>query len=390
MSVKDKIKKILLFAIPVSICNFRCHYCYLSQRETCFQGHHPEMKYSPEEFKAAVSAERIGGLAFANFCADGETLLVKDIDQYVKAFVEQGHYAEVVTNLSATKVLERFLSWDRDLLSRLEFKCSFHYLELKKKGLLDTFANNVRSVWQAGASATIEITPSDELIPYIDEVIAFSKEKFGALPHLTIARDDRTASIDYLTALDMDEYDRIWSQFGSDLWSFKKSIFGVKQHDFCYAGAWSLYINLCSGVAKPCYCGRSLGDVFADPTKPLPEKAIGKCTIAHCYNGHAFLPFGLIPNTTDVRYADVRNRVCADGSEWLQPELKAFFSSRLIEQNEPYSPTRRFMHKTFCSVNRESAIKSHTERVILNSKRAMRSMLGDSRYERIKKLIRKT
>lgn len=26
-------KKIILIGIPMSICNFRCHYCYLSQRD---------------------------------------------------------------------------------------------------------------------------------------------------------------------------------------------------------------------------------------------------------------------------------------------------------------------------------------------------------------------
>ncbi len=389
MKDTDSIKKILLFGIPVSICNFKCHYCYLAQRKVSFQGLHPELKYSPEEFKTAMSAERIGGLAYANFCADGETLLVKDIDQYVKAFVEQGHYAEVVTNLSVTQVLDRFLSWDRELLSRLEFKCSFHYLELKKKGLLDTFASNVKHIWQAGASATIEITPSDELIPYIEEVMAFSKKHFGALPHLTIARNDRTETIDYLTQLSMEEYDRTWSQFDSNLWSFKKTIFGVKQHNFCYAGAWSLYINLCSGEARACYYGGSLGDVFADPTKPLPEKPIGKCPIAHCYNGHAFLTFGLIPNATNVRYADVRNRICSDGREWLQPPIKAFFGTQLIEQNRPYSSVEQFVYRFFCGTKKKTLLKKTTETIIQGAKHTMRGMLGDSRYERIKEFVRK-
>jgi hypothetical protein len=336
-----------------------------------------------------MSKERIGGLAFANFCADGETLLVKDIDQYVKAFVEQGHYAEVVTNLSVTKVLDKFLSWDRDLLSRLEFKCSFHYLELKKKALLNTFADNAKRIWAAGASATIEITPSDELIPYIDEVMAFSKEHFGALPHLTIARDDRTDAIDYLTTLDMDEYERTWSQFGSDLWAFKRTIFGVKQHDFCYAGAWSLYINLCSGIAKPCYCGASLGDVFADPTKPLPEKPIGKCPIAHCYNGHAFMTFGLIPNATDIRYSDVRNRVCEDGSEWLQPNLKNFFNSYLLDQNKPYSLIKRYWYTSFEGQKNEPAVNTILSKLMQHSKHAARNLLGNECYEKIKNRFRK-
>ena len=125
----NKLKKLFLINIPMSICNFRCHYCYLSQRDNCYQGIQPKMKYTPREVGLAMTQERIGGLAFFNFCADGETLLTKDIDQYVKVILENGHYVELVTNLSITSVLDKILAFDKKLLSHLEFKCSFHYLE---------------------------------------------------------------------------------------------------------------------------------------------------------------------------------------------------------------------------------------------------------------------
>lgn len=343
----DKIKKIILFRIPMSICNLRCHYCYLSQRPVHFQGIQPEMKYSPEEVGYALRKERIGGLAYTNFCADGETFLLKDIDKYVKAVVEQGHYAEVVTNLTVTPVLDKFLAWPNELLKRVEFKCSFHYLELKAKNKLELFAENVNKIWTAGGSANIEITPSDELIPYIDEVMEFAMKRFGALPHLSIARDDRTKEIDYLTNLPLSQYDAAWGRFNSDFWKFKKTIFGVRQVNMCYAGAWSLYVNLCNGEATQCYCGKVLGNIFSDPNATIPSTPIMKCPLAHCYNGHMLLTLGLIPqkaitqriNTTNIPgYGDIRNRQRADGTEWLQPELKAFFNSRLEESNAELSP----------------------------------------------------
>ena len=275
-----------------------------------------------------------------NFCADGETLLTKDIDLYVKVLVEQGHYAEVVTNMSVTPVLKKFLSWEKNLLEHLEFKCSFHYLELKRKGLLEQFADNVCSAWAAGASATVEMTPTDELVPYIDEVKAFSLKRFGALPHLSIARDDRTSGIEKLTSMSPEEYHDTWSQFGSGFWEFKESIFGKRQKGFCYAGAWSAYIDL-TGQAKACYSRPYLGDVFADPGKPFPAKAIGRCPIAHCYNGHALMTMGLIPGAYDTGYGDIRNRARADGEEWLRPELKGFFNSKLEDSNERYGGLRK-------------------------------------------------
>lgn len=332
----DSVKRLIMLQVPTSICNFRCHYCYLAQRDIAYQGEQAQMKYSPTQVAAALSASRLGGPCFINVCADGETLLTKNIDLYLLELVKEGHYLEIVTNLTITPMIERILSWEPALRKHVEFKCSFHYLELKKKGLLDTFAENVHKIWEAGASATIELVPSDELIPYIEELKSYSMREFGALPQLTIARDDRTKEIKRLTKLSLPEYEKTWSVFHSDFWEFKQSIFGVKQKQFCYAGCWSITVNLANGIARQCYY-HALGNIFDDPKAPLPLEPIGKCPIAHCYNGHAFLTFGLIPHQTDVRYGNIRNRVRADGSEWLQPELKAFFNGTLAAANAEWT-----------------------------------------------------
>lgn len=334
-------KKIILFKIPMSICNFRCSYCYLAQRPISYQGIQPQMRYTPEQVGEALSIDRMHGACFMNFCADGETLLTKDIDKYVHELVRRGHYAEVVTNLTVTEVLNKFLAWDKELLSRLEFKCSFHYLELKRKGWLDRFAANVKRIWAAGASANIELPPSDELLPYIDEIKQFSVANFGALPHLTILRDDRTSGIDYLTKLAMTEYDKVWSDFDSHFWQFKKTIFGVRQTSFCYAGGWPAYIDLTTGEASGCYGKVKLGDVLKEPGKPFPFKPIGKCPIAHCYNGHALLSMGLIPDLQTPGYGYLRDRVKENGEHWLNPELRGFFDEKLADSNVPLSRTEQ-------------------------------------------------
>ena len=223
-----------------------------------------------------------------------------------------------------------------EMLEHVEFKCSFHYLELKKKKLLEVFAKNANQLWGKGASINIEVTPSDELIPYIEELKNFSYSNFGALPHITIARNDSTKNIDYLTNLSDKEYSKTWSQFDSSFWKFKRSIFGKKQEKFCYAGAWSAYIDLSTGMANQCYCGKSLGNVFENPERPFPEKPVGCCSIPHCYNGHAFLTWGLIPDLDTPTYAEVRNRTTQNG-EWLNVTLKDFFSSKLCQSNRLYS-----------------------------------------------------
>ena len=337
----DKVKRVILLAVPMSICNFRCSYCYLTHRMEYFQGRQPQYRYPPEHVGKALSRERLGGAVFINICADGETLLARDIDKYTHELLKQGHYVEFVTNLTITPVLKKILAWDKELLKHLVFKCSFHYLQLKKRNLLDVFAGNVKRIWEAGGSANIEITPSDDLIPYIEEVKSFSLRQFGALPHLTIARNDRTENIGYLTSLPIAEYDRVWGQFDSDFWKFKKAIFGQKRNEFCYAGDWSLHVNLETGAARECYIGRHRQNIFEDIAKPIRFKAMGHCLQPHCYNGHALLAFGCIPRLTDVRYGDIRNRIRQDGGGWLQPELQSFFNSSLAESNAEYPEQRK-------------------------------------------------
>lgn len=378
----DKIHKLILIRIPMSICNFRCSYCYLAQRDECYQNQQPQYKYSPQHVAKALSQERLGGPSYINLCADGETLLTKDIDLYTYQLLLEGHYVEFTTNLTITKVLDKMLSWDKELLQRLTFKCSFHYLQLKEKKLLDTFAANVKKIWEAGASANIEITPHDELIPYLDEIKEYSMTHFGALPHITIARRDDTEDIEYLTELSIAEYDQIWSSFDSDFWKFKKTIFMQKRNEFCYAGQWSLYVSLETGNATQCYCSRYNQNIFEDLDNPIDFKAIGKCSIQHCYNGHALMTLGCIPKFTAYQYGNIRNRTKPDGTEWLQPKLKSFFNTKLEESNSRLSESeeRRIMKQ--CDwADRKAA---------MHPKLLARKILGNKTIDIVKNIIKPT
>ena len=329
----DKIKRAILCQVPMSICNLRCRYCYLAQRAEFYQGEQINYQYSPEYVAKALSIERLGGKCYFNLCADGETLLAKDIDKYIYAIANEGHYVEIVTNLTVTKVLNSILEFPQEILDHITFKCSFHYLQLKERGLLDVFSNNAHAIWDHNCSANIEITPDDELIPYIEEVKSFSMREFGALPHLSIARDDRIGH-GYLTSLPLTEYDKIWQQFDSDFWAFKKTIFNQKRTEICYAGRWSLYVDLATGHTTQCYCSRFNQNVFENIEKPIDFIAVAKCKDTHCYNGHALLTLGCIPGFTNVKYGDIRNRIRADGTQWIAPQMLAFLNSKLEESND--------------------------------------------------------
>lgn len=338
----DKIKRFIDCYVPVTTCSLRCHYCYITQHRL-FEGKLPEFIYTPQHVRECLSQKRLGGKCLLNFCGGGETLLVPQLLDYIKELLEEGHYIMIVTNATVSKAFTEIATWPQYLLSHLFFKFSYHYMQLKERNLLDTFFKNVCLMRESGCSFTLEATPSDEMIPYIDEMIQLAVEKVGAINHITVGRNERLPdSLPILTNLSEKEYENTWKCFNSELFSYKMSIFGTKRKEFCYAGAWSLYLNFQTGDATQCYCSYIKQNIFEDPSIDIRWMPIGNnCKEKHCYNGHAFLVLGLIPELKSPTYADLRNRICNDGSEWLQPEMKAFMQTKLYETNEQYSPWQK-------------------------------------------------
>lgn len=368
----DKIKRYIECYIPVTTCNLRCPYCYITQHRL-FEGSLPTFQYSPKQVRQALSKERLGGICLINLCAGGETLLAKEVVDYTKELLLEGHYVMIVTNGTISKRFREFAEFPVELTKHLFFKFSYHYLEFKKRNLFDVFFNNIKTVRDAGCSFTLELTPSDEAIQYIDDIKELAIKELGAPNHITIARDEKTEEeLPMMTTLPKEEYINTWKIFDSNLFNFKLDIFEEKRTEFCYAGDWSIYINLASGEMKQCYRSYFKTNIFEDPTKPIPFCAIGNnCKEHHCYNGHAFLSLGDIPSLKTPTYASLRNRVCQDGTEWLQPEVKQFMQTKLSDSNEEYSPWQKM--KTNYLIQKEIAkqktLENNNEEQICVSKK---------------------
>ena len=336
----DKLTRFVECYINTQTCNLRCHYCYITQRRL-FNSKLLKLTHTKDEVKKAFSKERLGGCCLINLCAGGETLIADEVIDVARAFLENGHYVMIVTNGTLTKQLKKFCDFPENMQKHLFFKFSFHYLEFKRLNLLESFAKNVNMIANTGCSYTIEITPSDELIPYIDEIKEFSINNFGALPHITIARDDRTDSINHLSNLTWEEYKKTWATFDSELFRTKTQIFYTKRKEFCYAGEYSINVELESGKITQCYCGKVLGNIY-DLEKPINFQAIGCfCSLAHCYNGHAFLTLGNIPELELKTYFELRNRKTKDGKNWVKSEMKNIFSQKLYNNNKEYSEDKK-------------------------------------------------
>lgn len=332
----DKIKKFIDCYIPITTCNFKCPYCYITQNNR-WNDALPEFKYSAQYVRKALSKERLGGTCLLNMCGGGETLLPPYIIELLKELLEEGHYIWVITNGSLNKRFEEISKFPKNLLYRLAFKFSFHYLELKRLNKLEDYVKNIKLMQDSGASFSIEITPYDELIEYIDEIKEFSLKNFGALPHITVAREDNTDNKKILTKLSKQEYNKVWSQFNSKMFSFKLSTFLVKRKEYCYAGKWSYILDIGKGVLRQCYSNNLQQNIFEN-MKPIKIKSVGrKCLEPHCYNSHAFLTWGDIPRLKAPYYYEMRNRIQSDEKEWLNPYMKEFCSHKLKENNNKFN-----------------------------------------------------
>lgn len=337
------IKRFITCHVPVYACNFRCSYCYVGQHQNAYQDGIKQFIFDPEAISRFFSVERLGGFCYFNMCGNGETLLHPQIIELVSFLTKQGHFVDIITNGVLTdkfrKIIETFDEFQK---SHLFIKFSYHYLELKKRNLMNTFIDNVNMIKDSEISYTIEITPHDELIPYIDEIKEFSLKNFGALPHITVARNEDTKEIALLSKYSKEEYGKIWSVFDSPLFDFKLKIFGEKRTEFCYAGEYSLYCNLATGDYFQCYCGDWLGNI-KNLKKAIHFRAIGKCRLPHCFNGHAFLSFGNIPELKTPTYAEERNRTMGGGIEWLKKNTADFFNTKTSENNENIKQGKQYM-----------------------------------------------
>ena len=355
----DTIKRWLEIHVPVTTCTLRCSYCYITTHRL-FEGPLPHYPFDADFIKKAYSKERLGGTCLVNLCAGGETLLSPQIVDFIRAFLEEGHYVSVVTNGTLSKRLAEIAEFPKELTAHLFFKFSYHYVQLKERGLLDTFFDNIRRVRDAGCSFTLEQTPSDDVIPIQDEIIDRAIKEVGAVPHISVARDERIdGKLPILTELDRTQYKEIWGKkYKSALFDYKMTIFEQKRKEFCYAGDWAYFINLLTGDIRQCYHGQVIGNMYADLSKPLPKSPVGHhCPSLHCWNGHSWITLGCIPELSAPTYAELRNRVTTEGTEWLQPQVKAFMSTKLYDSNKEYSAIKKcFVDlRTECNVFKNSA-----------------------------------
>lgn len=320
--------------LPTTQCNLQCEYCYLIQekRRTLEQ---ISFDYDVDYMIAALSKERVGGTCFFSICGTGETLLQKDVVPLVEGLLKEGHYVNITTNGTITPKIRELADLGATLLDHLQFAFSFHYLELKRLHLLETFSDNVNMVRKAGCSIVVQLNLYDGYIPYLDDIKSFCLEHFEALPQVAATRWEHEGNVnnnvDLYTHQKTEEYKSLGDSFYSELFSFTMKNFNVKRCEFCYAGAWSSNLLLKDGTLKPCYESGHWSNVFKDISKPIYYRPVGKCNSLYCINSSHFISLGVIPDYSDApTYVDLRDRPEAN---WYKGAVKAFLSQKLSDNN---------------------------------------------------------
>ncbi len=322
--------------VDTQSCNLRCGYCYIGQRKA-FDGTLFRCRYPLETMREATLAERLGGVCIFNLCAGGETLLSPDILPVIRMLLENGHNVSVVTNGTATAAFERLLELPEELLSFLYIKFSFHFLEFEKRGLTGCFFANVHRMQERGISFSIDITPCDELIPFIPKIKEmFWREMDGALPHISVARDTSSRELRLLSRLSKEEYREVWSVFDSAKFDYKIQEFLHPHREYCRAGNLSFSLDLAGGNCRICDGApepskMDFYNLYERPQEAVPFVEIGHgCPTAHCYNCHALLTLGTIPELETPSYTQMLDRVERSGRHWLSERVREFYSHRLM------------------------------------------------------------
>ena len=245
----------------------------------------------------------------------------------------------IVTNATISKTLDEMLTLPGILLERLFFKISFHYKELKRLKLFDLFWGNVEKIKRSKCSYTLEMVPGDEEEPLMEEIEEMCAERSGGImPHLTFARDSTKPGNDLLSDCPVDEYRKKWGRYSSILFELKSQWYGRNMRAYnCYAGSWSYTTNAMTGDIKACYRREVIGNLFDKEMKIFPSVAVGKdCRLEYCFNNHAFLAWGTVPEIKCASYLETRDKVSEAGEHWVKEPMYRFMAQKLKDNNFEY------------------------------------------------------
>lgn len=327
----EKIDRYIQATINTNGCNLACDYCYLKLQGNNSKG--AKLNYSLDTMQQALDRNR-WGTCFISITGDGETLLDNTVVELARRLLENGHFLNIVNNGTQTKNLRLMAdTFPKEYVDKVMLTFSLHYLELKKRGLLDIYFENIRYMRKAGFSAYIHLVLADEYIEIMDEIKEVCLREVGVLPQVGIVRDEHDPDDRSLySKYTKEEYFEYARSFDSAFFELQAALYEKgKITEYCYAGELAVLLNLSTGEAKQCMCNVDNLNVFDNPTDKLPFRAVGhKCASPWCFCA-TFQILGMIPGLELPTYRDI---FAGSRSEWATETMKYALSDKLADKRE--------------------------------------------------------
>lgn len=243
-------------------CNLNCSYCYVDFQNPSLK-HTMQFQHTVPFMLKALSRERLGGRAFFNICGQGETLLKPGIVEFIYGLLSEQHFVGIITNGTVTKIIKELLSFPKEMVERMIFQFSLHYLELIEKNLIDVYFDNVNLVRKAGASVCTTFPGSDEYRLYADEIKKLAMKRNGFLPVVFAIRAEPDFQADFPldSKNNREKYLEAWKDFKSVSLEFRSKTWN-KYTELCYSGINSGWINLTSGELRSCIPGKYVDNIY--------------------------------------------------------------------------------------------------------------------------------
>ncbi len=343
--IEKRITKYIHAIQSGTICNLRCSYCYVPNLADANRCTPTKFNYPIEQIAKAISQERLGGPALITHVGAGETYLTDESVNLLRLFLEEGHVVNAVSNMTYTPAIEKICNFPAELRKRLQFSASFHYQELLRRNLLDTYFDNLKKLDEAGIVYYVNLTLGEDCKDNLGEIKKLVNEKTGRNPFILFCMDpeDNWKRCDFFTK---DFIKKLVDEFEVDhLLIEDKLTYGKRRNEFCYMGDWAFIFNLEYGTISGCFDSPMTQNIVEDLSKPIHFEAVGKCCSHYCAMGARFLCLGVIPELKNFPNYNKLYDKFKNHPE--TSEVRSMTNNYLWETNKQYSwiKKRRIMER---------------------------------------------
>lgn len=301
----EKVRRALTVYVTGNNCNLQCPYCYVKNSHPNETPEPMRLNYPLDQMIRAFAPERLGGLAEINVIGSAETLLAKEVVPFVHGLLHYGHVVGVVSNATLPARIDELLSCPKEDLKNLLLKASFHYEELKRRNLLDVYFDNIKKVIASGASAFPFVVISPEYTRHLQEIGDLITSNLGIKAHCSPCNSvNGEFDLRFHSDFDPEPTEKLMREldkyFDTRLYRECVRYKDVDvQNTFCYAGRWSLGIDMATGQTWKCHNFRKDHENFYENVeKPYPwgMPIAMSCAIESCCLQYNFYSENLLPD----------------------------------------------------------------------------------------------